>query len=238
MPNPVLSDNRIRQTSSRRPSPIRGACSSLVLASIGICLSGVVGCASQNAVVSPSVSEPVLSKPGPDLSDPLAGVPDDFELEIKVFVGNKVSDQDLLERRDVHMVLFPDGTLHAAAGEQVIPGARPGLARTLLRGQVADAWALLGRLDLRDGGESPARPVRPAGRAEIVHIVELTANGERRRHVKRFVGSCQDSVTTTLVRSIGGLAWLTDAPPAGNDIIPLRYDFGPDPWERYRKSAQ
>ncbi len=162
------------------------------------------------------------------------GVPDDFELEIKVLVGSKVVDQDLLERREVHMVLFPDGTLHAAAGSAVIPGARPGLARTLLRGQVADAWALLGRLDLRETGDSPAQPVRPPGQAEIVHVIEVTANGDRKRSVARFVGPSRDSVSTTLIRSIGGLAWLPDAPEAGNDIIPLRYDFGPDPWERYR----
>ena len=106
-----------------------------------LCLSllAVIGCHGGNAATSGGALTKAATNP---TSDPLLDVPDDFELEIKVLVGGKVTDQDLLERRDVHIVLFPDGTLHAAAGNEVIPGARPGLARTLLRGQVADAWAL------------------------------------------------------------------------------------------------
>jgi hypothetical protein len=225
----------MNQPSPSGMSRIHVSRSALVRASICLWLIGAIGCASHDSVTPSAISPAgVMQQP----IDPLVDVPDDFELEIKVLVGNKVPDQDVLERREVHMVLFPDGTLHAAAGKGVIPGARPGLARTLLRDQVADAWALMGRLDLRDGGESPTRAVRPPGQAEIVHVVELTANGERRRRVKRFVGPCKDSATTTLVRSIGGLAWLSDAPEAGNDIIPMRYDFGPDQWARYRKTSE
>ena len=235
MSNPDFSDPPIRQSSRSILTGLRS--SGFNLPGLFICLGllSLVGCGSTNAVSSNARSQAERVERN---NDPLLDVPDDFELEIKVLVGKKVDDQDVLERREVHMVLFPDGTLHAAAGSEVIPGARPGLARTLLRGQVADTWALLGRLDLRDVGDSPTRPVRAPGQAEIVHVVEVTANGERRRQVLRFVGPCDDSVSTTLVRSIGGLAWLTDVPQVGNDIIPLRYDFGPDPWERYRGSAE
>ena len=235
MSNPDPSDTLIRQFSLSSLTGPRSSGFSLPGLFIGLCFLCLAGCGSTDAVSSNARSQTV---PVDRNNDPLLDVPDDFELEIKVLVGNKVADQDVLERREVHMVLFPDGTLHAAAGSEVIPGARPGLARTLLRGQVADTWALLGRLDLRDVGDSPTRPVRAPGQAEIVHVVDVTADGERRRHVLRFVGSCRDSVSTTLVRSIGGLAWLTDAPQIGNDIIPLRYDFGPDPWERYRGTAE
>ena len=235
MPNPDPSDTPIRQFSPAILTGLRSSGASLLGLSICSCVLFLAGCGSTDAVSSTPRSQDDLVE---TQNDPLLDVPDDFELEIKVLVGRKVTNQDVLERREVHMVLFPDGTLHAAAGSEVIPGARPGLARTLLRGQVADTWALLGRLDLRDVGDPPTSLVRAPGQAEIVHVVEVTANGERRRQVLRFVGPCGDSVSTTLVRSIGGLAWLTDAPQLGNDIIPLRYDFGPDPWERYRGTAE
>lgn len=235
MPSPDPSDNLIRQFSLSCLTGLRSSCASLPGLCLCLCSLSLGGCGSTDAVSSNARSQNAAVQRN---NDPLLDVPDDFELEIKVLVGKKVMDQNVLERREVHMVLFPDGTLHAAAGSEVIPGARPGLARTLLRGQVADTWALLGRLDLRDVGDSPTRPVRAPGQAEIVHVVEVTANGERRRQVLRFVGPCADSASTTLVRSIGGLAWLTDAPQAGNDIVPLRYDFGPDPWERYRGTAR
>ena len=235
MSQPLHSDIRMHPFSASSRALLQTRRFGVCALSLGLMLFGSIGCTGGSTVASDaSLQSAVVARN----SDPLLDVPDDFELEIKVLVGRKVTDQDVLERREVHIVLFPDGTLHAAAGIDVIPGARPGLARTLLRGQVADVWALLGRLDLREAGEPPTSPVRPPGLAEIVHVVEVTANGERLRSGTRFVGSSQDSVTTTLVRSIGGLAWLTDAPPSGNDIIPIRYDFGPDPWARYRSAAE
>jgi hypothetical protein len=133
------------------------------------------------------------------------------------------------------MVLLPDGSLHAAAGELVVDGARPGLARVLYRHQVADTWALLERLDFIGSGTPPAGPVHPPGAAEIVHVVEITSDGARMRIEKRILGEDKSGATTHLVRALGGLAWLRDVPPASSFVAPTRYDFGPDPWARYRK---
>ena len=182
------------------------------------------GCASQ--------PNPTLADQGPD---PLAHVPTDFEVEVRVLVGRKVPDQDRLERRPAHIVLLPDGSLHAAAGEHVVDGARPGLARVLYRHQVADTWALLERLDFIDAGAPPTGPIRSPGSAEIVHVVEITADGKRNRIEKRIPPAGASSATTHLVRALGGLAWLRDEPPASSIVAPSRYDFGPDPWARYRK---
>lgn len=207
---------------------LRTICAGIRVSLAGLALlllsPGIMGCASSARV-----------NPAEGSVDPLVEVPTDFELEVRVMVGRRVTDQTRLERRPAHMVLLPDGSLHAAAGHFVVEGARPGLARTLYRDQVADTWALLERLDFVGAGSAPVGPVRPPGAAEVVHVVEITADGERRRMVKRFVGTVEPGATTTLVRSVGGLAWLRDAPPAESIAAPLRYYFGPDPWARYRK---
>ena len=168
------------------------------------------------------------------LPDPLADVPPDFEVEIRVMVGDRVTDRTLLQRRRVSMLLLPDGSLHAATGRLVMPGLRPGLARTLYQEQVAEVWKLVTSLDLLERGEIPERPVRPPGRKEIVRVVELTSENVRRRVVERVVDEDPDPAVTELIRTMGQLAWLRDAPPPANLIEPLRYDFGPDPWARYR----
>ncbi|MEC9157885.1 MAG: hypothetical protein VX403_03850 [Planctomycetota bacterium] len=168
------------------------------------------------------------------LPDPLTEVPPDFEVEIRVMVGDRVTDRTLLQRRRVSMLLLPDGSLHAATGRFVLPGLRPGLARTLYQEQVAEVWKLVESLGLLERGEIPERPVRPPGRKEIVRVVELTSDNVRRRVVERVVAADSDPAVTELIRTMGQLAWLRDAPPPANLIEPLRYDFGPDPWARYR----
>ena len=134
------------------------------------------------------------------------------------------------------MLLLPDGSLHAATGRAVVPGRRPGLARTLYQDQVIEFWALLGRLNLLEAGELPIGPVRQPGAKEIVYVVEITANNSRRRIIDRLVQDETNASLVTLIRSLGALAWLRDEPPPANLIEPLRYDFGPDPWARYRAS--
>ena len=115
----------------------------LLALSLGASLFGLIGCGSSSAVSRGS--EATLPNRTADTdSDPLAGVPDDFELEIKVLVGSKVTDQDVLERRRAHIVLFPDGSRMRRRGAVIrgASGARP----PLLRGQVADAWSCSGAL--------------------------------------------------------------------------------------------
>ena len=192
-----------------------------------VCLGMSGGCASR-----PVDSPVVISSQG----DPLAGVPADFEVKIQVMVGRKCPDQNQLQRREASMLLLPDGSLHAATGRLVVPGSRPGLARTLYQDQVVEFWALLGRLDLLEAGALPVGPVRPPGAMEIVYVLEITANNTRRRIIDRLVQDETNAALVTVIRSLGGLAWLRDAPPPANLIEPLRYDFGPDPWARYRAS--
>ncbi|MEE2682127.1 MAG: hypothetical protein VX641_07115 [Planctomycetota bacterium] len=188
-----------------------------------------VGCA------SPSATSPVRVT---TLSDPLSEVPQDFEVEVLVMVGRKVPDRTVLQRRNVSMLLLPDGSLHAATGTSVVAGTRPGLARTLYQDQVAELWALLGRLDLRTAGTAPLRPVRPPGAMEIVYVIEVTQNNQRRRIVDRLVKDETNRAMVAVIRSMGGLAWLRDEAPPPNLVEPVRYDFGPDPWARYRTTSK
>lgn len=188
-------------------------------------LSFSVGCSTTGTPSSQSV-------PG---SDPLMGVPRDFQLDVRVLVGAKVEDRDRLERRQVHMIVLPDGALHAAVGDQVIPGSRPGLARVLYRDQVADLWVLLQQSSFIGSGDPVIGPVRQPGAKEIVYIVEYTMDNIRRRIVERQLsGDARGSATTVLVRSMGAMAWLRDRPIRDSTVMPIRYDFGPDPWARYR----
>ena len=168
-------------------------------------------------------------------TDPLANVPRDFQLDVRILVGRRVGDRDRLERRDVHIVLLPDGALHAATGEQVRAGSRPGLARVLYRGQVADVWALMNQLEFIGAGEPITGPVRAPGASELVYVVEYTHDNARRRIEQRFIeADARENATTELVRSLGAIAWLRDRPVQDSTVEPLRYDFGPDPWARYR----
>ena len=188
-------------------------------------LLGTSGCSTTGSSTPPSSED----------SDPLMGVPRDFQLDVQVLVGDKVDDRDRLERRAVHMVVLPDGALHAAVGDEVIPGARPGLARVLYRDQVADLWALLQQGAFIGSGDPVIGPVRKPGAMEIVYIVEYTVNNTRRRIVQRQLSKdARGNATTVLVRSMGAMAWLRDRPIRDSTVMPIRYDFGPDPWARYR----
>ena len=40
------------------------------------------------------------------------------------------------------------------------------------------------------------------------------------------------------LRAIAALAWASDVPPDDTIRFPERYDFGPDPWARYRTSSE
>ena len=168
------------------------------------------------------------------LENPLSDVPPDFEVEVRVMVGDRVTDRDLIQRRPVSMLLLPDGSLHAASGSLVLPGIRPGLARILYQEQVSQLWDLIGNLELLDAGVVPERPVRAPGRKEIVRVIEITSNDVRLRVVQRVVDGDEDPGVVRLIRTMGALAWLRDSAPPANVIEPLRYDFGPDPWARYR----
>ena len=155
-------------------------------------------------------------------ADPLATVPRDFQLDVRVLVGDRVDDRDRLERRSVHIVLLPDGAMHAATGDQVKSGARPGLARVLFRGQVADVWGMLERLDFIGSGESITGPVRAPGASELVYVVEYTAGNQRRRIEQRMIDSeARENATTELVRTLGAMAWLRDRPIEANTIEPI-----------------
>ena len=168
-------------------------------------------------------------------TDPIALVPPDFQLDVQVLAGSKVDDRDRLERRTTHIVVLPDGSLHAAVGADVRPGSRPGLARVLYRDQVAEVWALLGQLSIIGAGKPVSGPVRSPGAKELVYIVEYTMNNERLRIVQRVLSpDAKEDATTVLVRTLGALAWLRDTPLQDSTVAPLRYDFGPDPWARYR----
>ena len=79
-----------------------------------------------------------------------------------------------------------------------------------------------GRGEQRPSIKGRAR-LSKAARVEILASLQRVLSPEAR-----------ESANTVLVRTLGALAWLRDAPLQDSTVEPLRYDFGPDPWARYR----
>ena len=61
-------------------------------------------------------------------------------------------------------------------------------------------------------------------------MVLVTGDGHRWARTETLGGT--DGALDRLVERLAGLAWAADTPAAG--APPHRYDFGPDPYERYR----
>ena len=47
----------------------------------------------------------------------------------------------------------------------------------------------------------------------------------------------QDPRIQSALRAIAALAWASDVPPDDTIRFPERYDFGPDPWARFREEG-
>ena len=87
------------------------------------------------------------------------------------------------------------------------------------------------------------------GADEVIQILEFRRHDRDWIIVERFVipedaqagttgpsGSLsgQDPRMRAALRSIAAIAWASDEPPDDTIRFPERYDFGPDPWSRYR----
>ncbi len=176
--------------------------------------------------------------PPESVSDPLAVVPVDFSLEVVVLSGPGAEGRPEAHLRPGEWILFADGALHhGTEAERSLRGLPP-VARILSRREVAEVWTLARTLGLTN----PARAeipfnfdlvVAPPGRT--VYLGCFTGDGDRwsyRRDID--LDRSAERGLTPLVRHLAGLAWATDLPQKHIRAIPRRYDFGPDPYARYR----
>jgi hypothetical protein len=140
-------------------------------------------------------------------------------------------------------VVFPDGSLHSSNDQEVMARRGsdflPGLTRRLTHAQMAQLWGLALRLGLAD----PARGVPPMNVShvrpqpdQVVYLLTLTAADRRWTLVESVTPrSGPETAAATFTRAIGELAWVTDEPADRPPAPVRRYDFGPDPYARYRE---
>lgn len=204
------------------------------------------------------------SNPGPRGADP-AAVPEDLVIDVTILVGDQL--QYDMERqgetgwpaqlRPWRMIVMPDGSLRSDSGPSLGVDDRPGLTRVLYREQVAVLWKSLQDLDLGtpDPGRTGEYPGNPAlitvGRMEVAQIITISADGEGWTIACRFTpkrgkdgalatdgkAPGENMVMRAFLRRLLALSWATDLPPEQRFAAPERYDFGPDPWERYRQPS-
>ncbi len=174
--------------------------------------------------------------PPESVSDPLAVVPPDFSLELRVLTGPGAGGRPEAHLRRGEWILFADGALHHGTGAQRAARRR---ARILSRRDLAELWALARRLGLTN----PARAEAPfnfnlieAPPDHVVYLVSFTGDGDRWSFRKTIdLNRSVEGDLTPLVRHLAQLGWATDLPQKRIRAIPRRYDFGPDPYARYRE---
>jgi hypothetical protein len=174
--------------------------------------------------------------------DPLGDVPEDFGVEISIMVDppDVAADASLQPSR---YVLMSDGLLYYGFDEV---GGQPGRiwmpppVRVLTRAQVAEVWSLARQLGFADAnaGDAPSnfRLVDPP-QNEALYLMRLSSHERRWDFIQRMpVEQVPQSAMHVFVRHLAQLAWVDERPPQERPVAPKRYDFGPDPYERYRSS--
>lgn len=178
-----------------------------------------------------------------------AGPPEDFALDVAVFAlqppGTDAGMAPAAHARTSRYVLLPGGALHTAdsvSGEVVPQDILPAFTRTLSAAEVESLWNLVDRRGLADHRDQGAivRSAGPiAGAADApVCIVRIAARGRRYAIAQPFLEDAELSAELRdLVRSLAAMSWRSDAPVVDRPFAPRRYDFGPDPYARYRDPA-
>lgn len=188
-------------------------------------------------------------------TDPANGPPADFVLDATILVGREVqkrAEHISIDRWPAHLrqwrlIVLPDGSLRADSGASIDVGTRPGVTRRLYREQVETLWSALGDLGLADptshrpgmlSGNPAMERVKPD---EVLQILSVSGDGRSWTFTCRFTpgvegsgASGEDPQLRAMLRRLLALAWATDLPPEQRFSAPERYDFGNDPWSRYR----
>lgn len=173
--------------------------------------------------------------------DPLGVTPMDFAIDLTVLSGEDMKGHPEAHLRQSRMVLFSDGSLHFGTDNERGADWMPRLTRRLTREQVAEIWSLSQQLGFADpeNGSVPTNfnLVQPEA-SEVVYLMAFTGGDTRWEFVRRSDlsedGSQVDPASLALVRKLAELAWASDLPFDDLTVMPNRYDFGPDPYARYR----
>jgi hypothetical protein len=204
------------------------------------------------------------SAPPQKNTDPVA-VPQDLVIDATILVGDHLQYEMEKQGEDgwpAHLrpwraIVMPDGSLRSDSGASLGVDDRPGLTRVLYRDQVAVLWKSLEDLKFAspDSGRTGEFRGNPAlitvGTGEVAQILTIQAHGDGWTIACRFTPHRQDNGSLVsngkapgenpsmraFLRRLLALAWATDLPPEHRFAAPERYDFGPDPWSRYRSPS-
>ncbi len=187
-------------------------------------------CATQPTAVSPSRTE---------ATDPVGEVPSDLSIEIEVSTGRAVGARAKIEERTARFVLLPDGSLHGESDHVPQAGLRPARVRRLSREQMVDIWVALSTAGFADPTHADARgnvKLLEPQPADVLCTLEVNANGVRFSFVRHYLPGGDDELAMRrLIRSVASLAWASDEALVESAELPLRYDLGPDPYDRFAK---
>lgn len=194
-----------------------------------------------------SQSQRVESQPTP--ADQIAGVPGDFTLDLAILTpqnhfGKKISTTETDDQaptfEPTRIMLLPGGLLQAELDGNYRAAARPPLVRRLTNQQIAETWSLLRQLGFGDpaAGDQYTNPkLINAPETGARYILEIHAD-DRVWMIRRDAQNETDHPAMQhLANYLSGLAWLdTDMGPTMT-VAPRLYDFGPDPYARYREDS-
>lgn len=179
-----------------------------------------------------------------EAADPFGAAPEDFSIDVTVLRGGggrgwRESPASAVHLRPARYVMLADGSLYTgevveyAAADQL-----PWLTRRLSREQVAGLWSYLKQSGLGDpaiGNQAPNANLLEPESGELVYALMFTGAGDRWSVLRRtFDDADVDAPTAELIRRLARLSWRSDDPNRARMMAPRRYDFGPDPYARYR----
>lgn len=198
-----------------------------------------------------------MATPAPDATD-AAPLPDDFLIDVTVLPGRSVREDEFVHIRRARYIVFPDGSMHAAVGREdpvalrmgIGPWSRrtlgvltrPALTRVLTREAMADLWLLTQQCGFANPDEATfsANPALLAPKpSETLTIVTIGVGGRQGTFLDRtpFDPKAPEpaavSAASRLVRGLARAAWATDEPSADALVAPVRYDLGPNPYDRF-----
>ncbi len=171
--------------------------------------------------------------------DPLA-TPNSLTFDVTILRGDKVPFRYEAWLQPGKMIVFPDGTMLADFGPTVNTRVRPGATRVLYQRQVHEMWDVAKKLgfgdpELADFDRNPY--LVEAQPNEFVYILTFAANDDRWTFVRRFDGAANpDPASEEWVKVMAQAAFATDL--SVNQDLPVRYDFGPDPYAWFKPSTK
>ncbi len=173
--------------------------------------------------------------------DPLGAAPTDFAIELTILTGMDTPPSSEAHLRQSRYVLFADGSLYQGDDPQREHGPDwlPPLTRVLTRRQLAEIWSLSQQLGFTDPANAQLGAVNfklvAPPQDGVAYLAAFSGWGERWTFVRTGTLAEPDPAMVQLARDLAQRAWASDQLPAAISVAPKRYDFGPDPYARFRQ---